>query len=213
MKQRIVKLKNRKGRVDMGIKICKVCGKDYNEKDNLNWSCRQHVSQYSGEMWWCCGKRGADAPGCKFSRHEERKDDEEEEEHNHDNCQHKHRCHCCKQLGHNTDECPRDPNIRSGANPEEETTRIMKQTDFRKVFSDTQVTTTTFLKKCVRVLKLEEKTPMNPLGLAPEVFNEKKEQQENEIFKRGAMSFEDFNYGSVNKYILVDPNFAVEDYE
>jgi len=28
-------------------------------------------------MWWCCGKRGKDAPGCKFSKHES-KDDEEE---------------------------------------------------------------------------------------------------------------------------------------
>ena len=73
LKQRIVKLKSRKGRVDLGIKICKKCGKDYNEVDNMNWSCRMHMSQYSGEMWWCCRKKGLDAPGCQFSRHEERK--------------------------------------------------------------------------------------------------------------------------------------------
>ena len=58
MKHRIIKLKNRKGKVDLGIKMCKKCGKEYNEKAHLNWSCRQHMSQYSGEMWWCCGKRG-----------------------------------------------------------------------------------------------------------------------------------------------------------
>ena len=40
MKQRIIKLKSRKGKVDLGIKMCKKCGKEYNEKDNLNWSCR-----------------------------------------------------------------------------------------------------------------------------------------------------------------------------
>jgi hypothetical protein len=28
-------------------------------------------------MWWCCGKRGKDQPGCKFNKHES-KDDEKD---------------------------------------------------------------------------------------------------------------------------------------
>jgi hypothetical protein len=42
MKQRIVKLKNRKGKVDHGIKMCRNCGKEFPEKENFNWSCRTH---------------------------------------------------------------------------------------------------------------------------------------------------------------------------
>lgn len=77
MKVRIVKIKNRKGKVDMGIKNCKKCGKEYNEKDNFKWSCRTHQSEYSGEIWWCCGKEKANQPGCKFSQHECKDDDDE----------------------------------------------------------------------------------------------------------------------------------------
>lgn len=57
MQLRIARLKNRKGKADLGSKLCKNCAKEYDEKDNLNWSCRQHYSSYGGEMWWCCGKK------------------------------------------------------------------------------------------------------------------------------------------------------------
>jgi len=66
MKERLIKLKTKKGRVDAGILICKFCGKDFHERENFNWSCRTHQSQWSGEMWWCCGKTSKDALGCKF---------------------------------------------------------------------------------------------------------------------------------------------------
>lgn len=56
MKLRINKLKNRKGKVDQGIKMCRNCGKEFHEKENFHWSCRTHRSDYGGEMWWCCGK-------------------------------------------------------------------------------------------------------------------------------------------------------------
>ena len=56
MKVRINKLKNRKGKVDQGIKMCRNCGKEFHEKENFHWSCRTHRSDYGGEMWWCCGK-------------------------------------------------------------------------------------------------------------------------------------------------------------
>jgi hypothetical protein len=38
------------------------------ESENFNWSCRTHQSEFGGEMWWCCGKIGKDAIGCKFSK-------------------------------------------------------------------------------------------------------------------------------------------------
>ena len=33
-------------------------------------------------MWWCCGKRGKNQPGCKFSKHESKEDDDEEDDDN-----------------------------------------------------------------------------------------------------------------------------------
>lgn len=75
MKIRITKLSQRKGNFNSGVKTCKNCAMDYVEKENFNWSCRMHQSEWGGEMWWCCGKRGKDQPGCKFMKHET-KDDE-----------------------------------------------------------------------------------------------------------------------------------------
>lgn len=79
-KLRIQKLISRKGKFDGGLQTCKKCGKEYNEKENYNWSCRTHQSDYSGEMWWCCGKTGKETPGCKYGAHESKDDDEDEEE-------------------------------------------------------------------------------------------------------------------------------------
>ena len=78
MKARIQKLINRKGKFDSGLKTCKNCGKDYNEKENFNWSCTQHIGDWSGQMWWCCGKLNKEDRGCKFGKHES-KDDEDED--------------------------------------------------------------------------------------------------------------------------------------
>lgn len=77
-KLRIQKLIQRKGKFDSGFKTCKNCSKEYTEKENFHWSCRQHQSEYGGEMWWCCGKIGKDQLGCKFSMHES-KDDEDDD--------------------------------------------------------------------------------------------------------------------------------------
>ena len=78
--QRIVKIKARKGKVYQGIKVCKNCAKEFLEKENFNWSCRTHKSSFGGEMWWCCGKRGQNTPGCKFSKHEVKNEEDEDEE-------------------------------------------------------------------------------------------------------------------------------------
>lgn len=60
-------------------KVCKNCQRVYIESENFNWSCRRHQNEYSGEIYWCCGKSHRDAPGCKTSKHESKEDDEEEE--------------------------------------------------------------------------------------------------------------------------------------
>lgn len=54
----------------MQVKLCTRCHKEYNEKENYNWSCRTHQSTYGGTMWWCCGRRNKDDPGCKYSKHQ-----------------------------------------------------------------------------------------------------------------------------------------------
>ena len=56
-KERMIKMKNRRGKIDLGIKLCKNCTKEFHESDNFNWSCKTHKSDYGGEMWWCCGKK------------------------------------------------------------------------------------------------------------------------------------------------------------
>ena len=80
MKDRISKLKHRKGKATEDYMICGKCGKDFNEKENFNWSCRTHKSEWSGDMWWCCGKRTKEAYGCKYGKHEIKKDDDDDDD-------------------------------------------------------------------------------------------------------------------------------------
>ena len=63
------------------------------------------------------------------------------------------RCQCCKEVGHRIEECPRDPNIKTNKEPEDEIERITRIKDFRKLFSDTSVLTTHFLKRLVKIPK------------------------------------------------------------
>jgi len=64
--EKIKKMKMMRGKFEADSKTCKKCGKDYFEKENFNWSCCTHQSEYSGELWWCCGKTQKNALGCKF---------------------------------------------------------------------------------------------------------------------------------------------------
>jgi hypothetical protein len=74
-------------------------------------------------MWWCCGKRGKDQAGCKFSKHESKDDDldeplEEEERLRMDSVMLKNvRCLCCKETGHRIENCTRDPNFVTNKAP------------------------------------------------------------------------------------------------
>ena len=80
------------------------------------------------------------------------------------------------------------------------------------MFQDTQVTSTAFLKKCVRVPKIETKAGGNYEGLTEEEHRKAKEAFAREAFKRGSMNFEDYNYRQSNKYILVDSNYQEDQY-
>ena len=75
LKIKLKKVIQRKGNFETSAKTCKSCNKDYFEKENFNWSCRVHASDFGGEMWWCCGKNGKDQPGCKFSKHASKEDE------------------------------------------------------------------------------------------------------------------------------------------
>lgn len=68
-------------------------------------------------MWWCCGKRGKDQPGCRFSKHESKDDEIEDDDQNkyanNDRMLKNVRCVCCKEIGHRIEHCPRDPNFKT----------------------------------------------------------------------------------------------------
>ena len=88
--------------------------------------CVQHRNlDYGGEMWWCCGKVGKDAPGCRRTRHVSNAEDEEDEDEQRED-EHKKfvRCASCKEIGHTIENCKNDPNIRTGAKADEEYERI-----------------------------------------------------------------------------------------
>lgn len=103
--------------------------------------------------------------------------------------------------------------------------RIQNIKDRRKLFADSSIVTTTFLKKCVAVPKYdpddleEERQPlvidkrtimsMSKTGVQqPPTLDEYEDMQleyRRNKFKRGGMTFEDYNYQALNKYILIDP--------
>jgi hypothetical protein len=58
-------------------KICKLCSKIFYENENFNWSCRIHPSEWSGEIYWCCGKTVKDSPGCRTAKHVSKEEDED----------------------------------------------------------------------------------------------------------------------------------------
>ena len=163
LRQRIQRIKNKRFRIEDNQKICKKCTREYLEKENFNWSCKTHQSEWSSDaqMWWCCGKTTKEADGCKIAKHESKDDDEDEaadpdakEE------QQKHlknvRCFCCKEVGHTIDQCPRDPNLKTTKDAIEDLERVKQIKDYRKLFSDTMILTTHFLKRCTKVPKVKK---------------------------------------------------------
>jgi hypothetical protein len=83
--------------------------------------------------------------------------------------------------------------------------------DFRKLFADTAVTTTHFLKKCVKVPKITTATKDDPTGLPVMEAQRILEQQQKDYFRRGVMHFEDYNYAMYNRHLLINPD--IDEYD
>lgn len=66
------------------------------------------------------------------------------------------RCFCCKEVGHTIDQCPRDPNLKTAKDAIEDLERVKQIKDYRKLFSDTMILTTHFLKRCTKVPKVKK---------------------------------------------------------
>jgi hypothetical protein len=114
-------------------KVCKYCQKMFVESENYNWSCRTHPSEYGSEMYWCCGREGRDAPGCRTSKHESRDEEEEKLAQGKDEGDKLQlasvQCsvfamQSCRDYGHKAGDCPKDPNFRSRFDLAEELNRV-----------------------------------------------------------------------------------------
>lgn len=96
--------------------VCRNCRQRYMESENFNWSCKRHFSTFSGQFYWCCGRKGETAPGCLTSEHESNENSKEEVV----QAATLAPCPSCKKLGHDSYSCPLDPNARSGFDAVEE---------------------------------------------------------------------------------------------
>ena len=99
---------------DKEEKICKFCKKLFIERENFNWSCRSHLSEWSGENYWCCGTTNQYSPGCQSSKHISNEDadglNQDKEKHGLGKSE---KCRICRKSGHELFNCPKDPNPRS----------------------------------------------------------------------------------------------------
>lgn len=97
-------------------KMCRLCQRVYIERENFQWSCKIHTGEFGAEMWWCCGKSGRDAPGCKAGKHEPKDESEglaqDKEELASVLCS-VSTTQSCREMGHKAVDCPKDPNLRS----------------------------------------------------------------------------------------------------
>lgn len=113
-------------------RICRNCQRVFVDSENFNWSCRTHQSEFAEGVWWCCGRQGKEASGCRINKHESKEEDEAGE------IQQKEalaaslqRCPSCKDYGHPAAQCPKDPNYRSRFDLLEEAVRLQKITQFK----------------------------------------------------------------------------------
>ena len=176
--------KNRFAAKEVATKTCKNCNQEYQEKENFNWSCRTHQSEWGGRVWWCCGKESKNHPGCKFQKHISKDNDQDDEDDRPEESKPVDalaRCQCCKLPGHSADQCPQDPNLRTHAKSlTEDFKRILSATQTSKKQIEAAVNTTQFLKKAVMVpTETSQRTRSQP-------------------FSRGIMHFDDFNYRAYN---------------
>ena len=96
-------------------------------------------------MWWCCGRNQKEAPGCKYSKHQQKNDEEDEALLNIEEAKEKNKalkCFCCKEKGHKTENCDRDPNIRRDFDSMGEIRRIEEKKNIKKVNGDSLMVST-----------------------------------------------------------------------
>jgi hypothetical protein len=67
------------------------------------------------------------------------------------------------------------------------------------------VTTVQFLKTCAKVEKVKHSNGAPRKGYTEQAAAQLEEHNANNIFRRGVMNFEDYNYENYNRHILVDP--------
>ena len=143
-------------------------------------------------MWWCCGKRGKDQPGCKFGKHLCRGDDDKSDDEQQATQSVKHtRCACCKEVGHRIENCTRDPNFKTNQQVSVDAQRIQKISTFKKLHADTLVSTTHFMKRSIMV------------PIANEATTQEEVTNKNHPFMRGIMNFDDYNYTHFNEFVLL----------
>ena len=83
--------------------------------------------------------------------------------------------------------------MKTGQNPENEASRIQKIRDFRKLYADTVIQTTHFLKKSIMIpLKVDGDDAQTDVVSNPY-----------HPFMRGVMEFDDYNYKLYNPYVLL----------
>ena len=108
-------------------RICRHCQRVYVDSENFNWSCRTHQSEFAEGVWWCCGRQGKEASGCRINKHESKEEDEADEVAQKETAATSmQRCSSCKDYGHQAVQCPKDPNYRSRFDLIEEAVRLDK---------------------------------------------------------------------------------------
>ncbi|CAI2382899.1 unnamed protein product [Moneuplotes crassus] len=170
-------------------KICYKCNQDFSEKENFRWSCITHQREWSGKMWWCCGSTDHLNPGCVKDYHISKTYNESDKFGSREGeMQQKIRCLCCKQKGHPTQNCPLDPNLRTAHSASEEFERIsgLKDIETKKYAKDGIIETKKYLE---HIITNKDQNP----------------------FKRGVLTFDDYNYTYYNKDILPDMDELMDD--